>query len=84
MEELNKIISGLYAKIDNQEKIIRELQNQNIELKKQVDFQLIKISFLIERIDEVIEVLQQPMINYSSCVKALDEIEEILKGGNNE
>lgn len=26
MEELNKIISGLYAKIDNQEKIIRELQ----------------------------------------------------------
>lgn len=33
MEELNKIISGLYTKIDNQEKIIRELQEKIILLK---------------------------------------------------
>lgn len=33
MEELNKIISGLYAKIDNKEKIIRELQEEIQDLK---------------------------------------------------
>ena len=33
MEELNKIINGLYAKIDNQEKIIRELQEEIQDLK---------------------------------------------------
>jgi len=32
-------------------------------------------------IGEVMEILNQPMLNYASCVKALDEIEEILKRG---
>ena len=34
----------------------------------------------VEQIDKVIDILNQPMFNYAGCVKALDEIEEILKG----
>lgn len=33
-----------------------------------------------QRIDKVIDVLNQPMLNYAGCIKALDEIEEILTG----
>jgi len=32
------------------------------------------------KIDKILETINQPLLNYASCVKALDEIEEILKG----
>lgn len=66
MEELNKIISGLYAKIDNQEKIIRELQEENMQLKikllekkcsdKDIEYkEKIKLQQRIEKAIEYIE-----------------------------
>ena len=42
----------------------------------------IKINNLQSKIDKAIEVLNQYMPNYASCVKALDEIEFILKEMN--
>lgn len=72
-EFYNQKISELYAVIENKEKIIRDLQNQNIELKKQVDFQLIKISFLIERIDKAIEFIKD---NHIEVLRYDDEPSE--------
>lgn len=63
MEELNKIISGLYAKIDNQEKIIRELQE---ELQKADS---ITQSCLFEGMEE-------STMNFRECLKALENYKQ--------
>ena len=88
MEELNKIISGLYAKIDNQEKIIRDLQEGNKQLKvksevleennklliKQKTQMYEDLDIAYEKIDKAIEILK---LCNSQCSK---EVIEILKG----
>lgn len=48
---------------------------------KKIDLLLNYINQLETNIGEVIEILNQPILNYASCVKALDEIEEILGRG---
>lgn len=69
MEELNKIISGLYSKIDNQEKIIRELQEENQELKNDCEdlFQQKQSMF------ENMLLNQEKTLN---CIKTIKELKE--------
>lgn len=59
------------------------ISNNNVELlQNDLDNANSKVSELSNRILEAIEILNQPMLSYASCVKALDEIEEILKGSD--
>lgn len=56
--------------IEELKREIKALKQANIEYK--------------DRIDSVLEVLNQSFPNYASCIKALDEIEEVLRGESNE
>jgi hypothetical protein len=92
MEELNKIISGLYAKIDNQEKIIRELQEKIILLKAsgsmlELTKEYGEKNLYKQRIDKAIEYIK----DYKKCdyskydeneieIELIDKMLEILKG----
>jgi prefoldin subunit 5 len=119
-EFYNHKISELYSIIDNQEKIIRELQEDlqdyerifdiwnkrklikkfNKEFSKKMvkeerakgnkivgaipdaEYVYKKYYEKVEQVDKVIDILNQPILNYAGCVKVLDEIEEILKGSD--
>lgn len=68
---------------------IKTLYEENQQLEEKEELHLNRIDELTDRvvkletnIEEVIEILNQPMLSYASCVKALDEIEEILKGSD--
>lgn len=70
-----------------QKMLIDNLQQENLRLKqeynklfKHFSVELDARAELQQRIEKATEVLKQPMLNYASCVKALDELEEILKG----
>lgn len=59
-----------------QKMLIDNLQQQNQELKEQVDFQLTKIAFLSDRIEKAVEY-----IDYIKIDNAYDNsLKEILKG----
>lgn len=94
MEELNKIISGLYAKIDNQEKIIRDLQEKSKSTYYITDDEYIKIteshcSNLQQRINKAIEYIEENKLNGNKisemlCGSEIVKLLEILKGENDE
>lgn len=68
MEELNKIISGLYSKIDNQEKTLNCIKT---------------IKELKERIDKAIEIIESYNLgkyDYSIPPGGIIDLLEILKG----
>ena len=61
-------------------KLNQELLRENKKLKEQVDFQLIKIAFLSDRIEKAVEYIDFVI----PCIhdeELLDDLLEILKGG---
>ena len=66
---MNELINGLYSKIDNQEKIIRELQKENQELKNDCEdlFQQKQSMF------ENMLLNQEKTLN---CIKTIKELKE--------
>jgi predicted transcriptional regulator len=84
-EYYNQKISELYAVIENQEKIIRDLQQEKKQLQQRfnnlVEEYKDKAEYthnLIERIDKAIEYIE-----HYKPVALEDKILEILKGENN-
>ena len=71
---------------------IKELQQENQQLKltnqalsgclkidkEKIDYYVDRCEQLEKVLDEIREVINQNMSSYSSCIKAFDEIEEIL------
>ena len=93
-EYYNKKISELYAVIDNQEKIIRELQEKCKSTYYITDDEYIKIteshcSNLQQRIDKAIEYIEKNIENIDRGQYYEDYVEtypilEILRGVNND
>lgn len=91
-EYYNQKISELYAVIENQEKIIRDLQEKSKSTYYITDDEYIKIteshcSNLQQRIDKAIEFIKQNTIyneDFPILPKDIEELLEILKGVNND
>lgn len=88
-EYYNQKISELYAVIENQEKIIRDLQSQNQQLKEHLKAERKDANQVQDRIDKVIEYIEENKLNGNKisemlCGSEIIKLLEILKGDNNE
>ena len=72
-EYYNQKISDLYAVIENQEKIIRDLQEEKKQLQQR-----------IKEAIEMIEELKPHWLGNDMVLEILDDLLETLKGGNND
>jgi hypothetical protein len=86
-EYYNQIISKLYSNIENQEKIIRDLQERNKQLKEDYNTLVSDNCYVLElerKIDKAIEYMDKTDFLEKGYICFMYELEYILKGGNNE